>query len=105
MGKGKTGGEILNLYPKEKIVVFDSKRDPLWSLNHCDVIISFVPGDILLQYAPILMKSQIPVISGSTGHSWRESLSQLSKKKNAIGSQALIFSRHEARSQNDSKPF
>ena len=92
MGKGKTGGEILNLYPKEKIIVFDSKKRPtLEGLNHCDVVISFVPGDILLQYAPILMESQIPLISGSTGHSWPESFESTLKEKNAIGSQALIF--------------
>ena len=83
IGKGKTGGEILNLHPKGKVVVFDSKNEPtLEGLKECDVAISFVPGNILLGYIPILIDSKIPVVSGSTGHEWPTSFeSALTEKQ------------------------
>ena len=91
MGKGKTGGEILNLYPKEKIVVFDSKKRPtlksltiaMWSFHLCQEI-------------PSPIHPHPHGVSNSSHFRFNRSLrqnllSQLSKKKNAIGSQALIF--------------
>ena len=83
IGKGKTGGEILNLHPKGKVVIFDSKNEPtLEGLKECDVAISFVPGNILLGYIPILIDSKIPVVSGSTGHEWPTSFeSALTEKQ------------------------
>ena len=44
IGKGKTGGEILNLHPGDQIQVFDSQNPvSVDKLAACDIAIAFVP--------------------------------------------------------------
>jgi len=83
IGKGKTGGEVLNLYPRDQIKVFDSKTPlNLSDLKECDVAIAFIPGDVLLKNIPLLIKSEIPLVTGATGHDWPEDLNdELIKRK------------------------
>lgn len=71
LGSGKTGGEILHLCPKEQVVAFNtSNLMTAEKLSDIDVVIAFVPGDILLQYTPLLIEAKIPVVSGATGFEW-----------------------------------
>ena len=59
LGSGKTGGEILHLCPKEQIVAFNtSNLMTAEKLSDIDVVIAFVPGDILLQYTPLLIEAK-----------------------------------------------
>jgi 4-hydroxy-tetrahydrodipicolinate reductase len=62
--------------------VFDSKT-PLdfYELKDCDVAIAFLPSEVLLKNRPLLIKSEIPLISGATGHDWPESLDDKLKKR------------------------
>ena len=83
IGKGKTGGEILNLYPRELITVFDS-RNPLSMdlLQKCDVAIAFIPGEALTKIIPTLIEAKIPLVSGATGINWSsEIIKTLEDKK------------------------
>jgi 4-hydroxy-tetrahydrodipicolinate reductase len=76
LGKGKTGAEVLKL--KSNVTVFDSKRKPNFeSLAGHDIIISFLPGPIFLEYIPLLVDTKIPVITGSTGFSWPEDIDNI----------------------------
>ena len=73
LGKGKTGGRVLELLLEKNIphTVFDSKNIPtLENLKGHDVIISFLSGDVFLKYRDLLVNSSIPVVCGSTGMSW-----------------------------------
>lgn len=84
LGSGKTGGEILHLHPKEKIVTFNTTNTMTpEKLEGLDVVIAFVPGEILLQYAPLLIEAKIPVVSGATGFDWPE------ETKNSVAQREL----------------
>jgi len=68
IGKGKTGGKILELHPKEDIVLFDSENPvTVEKLSQCDVAIAFIPGPVFNNIIPILVDSKIPVVTGATG--------------------------------------
>ncbi|MBC7540958.1 MAG: hypothetical protein H7281_19205 [Bacteriovorax sp.] len=73
LGKGKTGGKVLELLLDGKIphTIFDSKNIPSADklLGH-DIIISFLPGEAFKSYVPLLVETKIPVICGSTGMTW-----------------------------------
>tara|TARA_B100001971_G_C18268036_1_gene596462 strand:- start:35658 stop:36320 length:663 start_codon:yes stop_codon:yes gene_type:complete len=80
LGAGKTGGEVKNLH--ENTIVFDTKNPPtIENLKECDVAISFLPGDAFLSYIDILLKAEIPVVSGSTGMDWPTDLDARLKEK------------------------
>ena len=73
LGKGKTGGKVLEILQEQKIphTVFDSKNIPtLEKLKGHDVIISFFSGEVFGDYVPLLIESRIPVVTGSTGYKW-----------------------------------
>ena len=73
LGKGLTGGKVLELLVQNNIphTVFDSKNTPtLNSLKGHDLVISFLAGDIFKDYIPLLIASTLPVVTGSTGVKW-----------------------------------
>lgn len=73
IGAGKTGGEVAKMHTET--VIFNSKAKPtLESLKACDVVITFLPGDIFLEYIPLLMDSKVPVVVGATGFEWNEAI-------------------------------
>jgi len=75
LGKGKTGGKVLELLLEKKIphTVFDSQNKPcLEKLSGHDVVISFLSGEVFFTYADLLITSKIPVVTGSTGVPWPE---------------------------------
>ncbi len=93
IGKGKTGGEILNLYPKENIHIFDTKNPlTLEVLQTCDVAIAFVPSEVLRQMIPVLIESKIPVVSGATGQNWNEEINKTLEENNLTWITASNFS-------------
>lgn len=69
LGNGKTGQYLEQIH--EDIVVFNSKNLPtLEKLQICDVIISFLPGEVFFNYIPLLIETKKPVVTGSTGFTW-----------------------------------
>ena len=81
LGTGKTGGRVLELLPDAS--AFNS-RFPLTleRLMDHDVVISFVPGEVFKTYIPLLIDSNLPVVSGTTGIEWPEDLDSLLQEKN-----------------------
>jgi len=83
IGKGKTGGEIINLYPNELLAVFDSKNNvSVEKLRSCDVAVAFVSGDVLEKILPTLIEAKIPLVSGATGFTWSEETVKTLKENN-----------------------
>jgi 4-hydroxy-tetrahydrodipicolinate reductase len=75
LGKGKTGSKVLELFPTA--TVFDSKNPPnLNELKRFDVIISFLPGEVFKKYIPMLLKTKIPLVIGSTGFDFPKNINQ-----------------------------
>lgn len=74
LGKGKTGSKALELISQRddlEVTIFDSKNTPTKSkLEGHDVVLSFLTGDIFLQYMDEISQSGICVVSGSTGFEW-----------------------------------
>ncbi|TDJ06468.1 MAG: hypothetical protein E2O68_04870 [Deltaproteobacteria bacterium] len=92
LGKGKTGGRVLEL-SSDNITVFDRSNPPtLQTLKNHDVIISFLPGKPFESYLPLLMESKIPVITGSTGFDWPKDLDQKLKNEKLTWVAASNFS-------------
>ncbi len=83
LGKGKTGSKVFELFPSA--TVFDSKNPPqLTTLKGHDVIISFLPGEVFKKFIPLLLKSKIPVIIGSTGLTFPKTLNQKLKDNKVL---------------------
>lgn len=75
LGAGRTGGKVSELYPNT--IIFDEKNKPtLTKLSECDVVVSFLPGEIFLEYIEMLIESGLPVVTGSTGFSWPSDISK-----------------------------
>ena len=77
LGKGKTGGKVLELLIEKKIphTVFDSSNKcTLANLKGHDVVISFLTGDVFEGYLEVLLESQIPVVTGSTGLDYQKAM-------------------------------
>lgn len=92
LGKGKTGGRVIELV-KGEITVFDSKNPPtLMALKNHDVIISFLPGGPFKECIPLLLESKIPVVTGSTGLVWPTDLDEKLKVLNITWIKASNFS-------------
>lgn len=69
IGAGKTGGEVAHLH--SDTTIFNSKNKPtVESLRACEVVIVFVPGDVFLEYIPMLIEAKLPVVIGATGFDW-----------------------------------
>lgn len=92
LGSGKTGHFFSTLAPFE-LTIFNSKN-PITEekLQGHDLIVSFLPGDIFKEYLGVLVKTKIPVISGSTGFTYSEDFKSDLKNKNLIWIQANNFS-------------
>jgi 4-hydroxy-tetrahydrodipicolinate reductase len=72
LGSGKTGSKVVEL-ANDPVMVFNSRNIPtLEKLKELDVLISFVPGHVFLEYLPLLLEAKVPVVTGSTGFSWPE---------------------------------
>lgn len=95
LGKGKTGGKVLELLLEKKIAhtVFDSKNTPtLEKLKGHDVVISFLSGEVFKEYMDLLAESKIPVVTGSTGMIWPSDFDADLKKQNVKWIYATNFS-------------
>jgi 4-hydroxy-tetrahydrodipicolinate reductase len=95
LGKGKTGGKVLELIHEAKLfyTIFDSKNIPsIDKLKGHDVIISILPGEAFKTYVPLLVETKIPVICGSTGMSWALEFDSQLKEKNIKWIYATNFS-------------
>ncbi len=69
LGAGKTGGKVADLH--SNTVIFNSKNIPTKEkLQECDVVISFLAGDVFVDYIPLLIETKLPVVTGSTGFEW-----------------------------------
>jgi 4-hydroxy-tetrahydrodipicolinate reductase len=81
LGAGKTGGRVKDLHPDT--VIFNSKNLPsVDKLKVCDVVISFLAGDIFLSYIPLLIEAKLPVVTGSTGFDWPKNIENQIKEQN-----------------------
>ncbi len=93
LGSGKTGGkvqEILNLAPS---AIFNRSNIPTKDkLQTFDIIISFLPGDAFLSYIPMLLDSNIPLVTGSTGFKFSPEVELTLKEKNTTWIHATNFS-------------
>lgn len=95
LGKGKTGGKVLELLQEKKIphTVFDSQNKPtVATLSGHDVIISFVSGEVFKHYLELLVETKIPVVTGSTGMTWPADFDSDLKKQNIKWIYATNFS-------------
>jgi 4-hydroxy-tetrahydrodipicolinate reductase len=91
LGAGKTGGKVVDLH--EDTIVFNSKNIPtLAKLKECDIVISFLAGDIFLDYIPLLIESGLPVVTGSTGFVWPQEIENQLKEKKLTWVRAHNFS-------------
>lgn len=93
LGKGKTGGKVIDLYGKDNLVIFDQDNLPtLEKLKSCDALISFLPGPALLEYIDLIIESEVPLASGSTGFTWPKDIDSRLKEKNISWITASNFS-------------
>lgn len=69
IGKGKTGGELLGLIPKDSLLGPYSRSNPIniEELNQADVGIAFITGPVFLELIPTLLKTKTPLLIGATG--------------------------------------
>jgi 4-hydroxy-tetrahydrodipicolinate reductase len=73
IGKGKTGGKVIELLAQKKAVyeVFDSSNvATAEKLKEFDVVICFVPGPSFESLIPTLLEAKIAVVTGATGFDW-----------------------------------
>lgn len=91
LGAGKTGSKVAKLH--SQTVIFNSKNKPtVASLSDCDVVISFLAGDVFLEYIPLLIEAKIPVVTGSTGFDWPAHIETTLKENNLTWIKAHNFS-------------
>lgn len=73
LGKGKTGGHVVELLKEEgiNVTIFDRSNPlELKKLKEIDGVISFFPGNAFKNSIEVLVQSQLPIVSGSTGFEW-----------------------------------
>lgn len=78
-GKGKTGSKVIEKLNALNIpyIVFDSVFLPNpESLKDIDVVISFVPGDVLERFFPMFIENRKNIVIGSTGFNWPSNIEQ-----------------------------
>lgn len=91
LGAGKTGSKVHELH--ENTVIFNSKNNPtLEKLSDCDLVISFLAGDVFIEYLDLLVESKLPVVTGSTGFQWPDNFDQKLKDKKLQWIKAHNFS-------------
>jgi len=77
LGRGKTGSKVAKVCEEQAIshTVFHSENPPsAEALKLHDVIISFFPGPVLLDYLDMIKEAKVSIVSGSTGVEWPEDL-------------------------------
>ena len=75
VGQGKTGQFVKKLH--RETTGFDSKNPPtLEGLQAHDVIVSFLPGPPFVEYIPLFMDTNLPLVTASTGVEWGRDLSK-----------------------------
>lgn len=81
LGAGKTGKKVLDLH--QMTTVFNTTNPPTKEqIKEYDVVISFLPGEAFVEYIPMLIESRVPVVTGSTGFSWNEQITNTLKENN-----------------------
>lgn len=91
IGAGKTGGKVADLH--QDTIIFNTKNTPaLEKLRECDVVISFLAGDIFLEYIDLLVESKVPVVTGSTGFTWPDGIEEKLAQNNLKWIKAHNFS-------------
>ena len=86
LGTGKTGGKVVEMARTkghEIIHLFDAANPPtLKTINECQAIIAFVPGDVILSYLDLFLQSETILISGATGFEFPNHVDSHLKNKN-----------------------
>ncbi len=87
LGKGKTGSKVIEILSESRsthsLTIFDSKNIPTRSnLEGHDVILSFLTGEVFVQYIEVIASTGIPVVTGSTGFDWNEKRLEQIKRSN-----------------------
>lgn len=91
LGKGKTGSKVLDF--ASNVEVFDSSNAPTFEkLVKCDVIVSFLPGEAFESLIPVLLETQKPVVTGSTGFKWPQNFDKTLQEKGLAWIHATNFS-------------
>ncbi|MBP6880673.1 hypothetical protein KBC31_03540 [Candidatus Saccharibacteria bacterium] len=78
LGSGRTGAYLHEVIaPGDKITDFNStNKASVSKLAEFDVVICFLPGDILNNYFDMLLKSKTPTIIGSTGYQFPDKIDE-----------------------------
>ena len=95
IGKGKTGSHVIDLLKEgnASYTVFDSTNTiSLETLKNYDAGICFVNGPVFKTLIPVLIDSQIPLVIGTTGFQWDESLFMDVKKRKCRWIKSANFS-------------
>ncbi len=93
LGTGKTGGKVSELLGKGQVTEFDSANPPSTDgLAGHDAVISFLPGPAFASYIDLLVKSGIPVATGSTGFEWPADIDSQLKNRGVAWVAASNFS-------------
>lgn len=99
LGSGKTGSEVANVASQRDgfTVTAFNRSNPASeaALSGHDVVISFLPGSAFLSHIPLLLKSQLPVVCGSTGFTFpggTEAFSRILSEQNIRWIYASNFS-------------
>ncbi len=91
LGTGKTGSKVMEIH--SEVEAFNTDRPPdMDALSDCDVVISFLPGEAFEQYLELLIASEKPVVTGSTGVDWPDDLAERLKDKQLSWIRASNFS-------------
>lgn len=92
LGAGRTGSKVVKVAKSHNVTVFTQSNPPTAeSLAGHDVVISFLPGDAFLSYLDMLIESEIPVVTGSTGFEWPENIQERLQSENLAWVTASIF--------------
>ncbi len=81
IGTGKTGGKVVELLGENLAYAFDENNPPtIQKLKESDVVIIFVPGDVVSEILDLVLESGTPTAWGSTGFVWPANLDERVKK-------------------------
>lgn len=94
IGKGKTGGHLLDFIEPNDCIGPFGKSNPPSKVNmaQADIGIIFVPGDAFIEMLPTLLECNKPMIVGATGMEWPKNLDAELKKRNLAWIHATNFS-------------
>jgi 4-hydroxy-tetrahydrodipicolinate reductase len=94
IGTGKTGCEVVDLVPKNRLVgPFNSTHKPtVEALKQADAAIVFVPGSAVDDIFKTVLDSGVSAVWGSTGYEWPDDLDSRLKERNLKWLKASNFS-------------